>query len=201
MKEPDGKPVWVRSADPRQPHLVQLAASLVDVESRTIIESLDLIIRPDGWTIPDETIAIHGITNERAAAEGVDEKEAVTRFLDLWLRADRRMAYNEDFDARLLRIALARYGWPEDQAEAWKAGAAVCTMKLATPIVKAPAKNGRKGYKWPSLAEACAHFGIEHTHAHNASADVTSALAVFWAIEDLNRAGASAISEGETYVR
>jgi DNA polymerase-3 subunit epsilon len=199
-KEPNDPATWVRSADPRQPHIVQLAASLVDPSTRIVLESINVIVRPDGWTIPDETIELHGITNERALAEGIDEKEAVTRFLDLWLRAERRMAFNEDFDARIMRIAMTRHGWPEDQIEAWKAGPAECAMKTATAIVKAPAKNGKKGYKWPSLQEACAHFGIVQAAAHDAADDVASALAVFWAIQDFNAASA-AKPEGEIYVR
>lgn len=33
-----------------------------------------------------------------------------------------------------------------------------CPMKLLTPIMKLPHKNGRSGYKWPSVEEAYAYF-------------------------------------------
>lgn len=46
------------------PHVVQLAWSLGDKEK-------SYIIKPDNYEIPPETIAIHGITTERAIAEGV----------------------------------------------------------------------------------------------------------------------------------
>jgi DNA polymerase-3 subunit epsilon len=54
------------SEDPRQPHLVQLAAVLVDIDTRKTLGSLDLTIAPDGWEIPDDVVKIHGITNEHA---------------------------------------------------------------------------------------------------------------------------------------
>ena len=200
-KEPDDPRIWVRSADPRQPHLVQVAASLVDLESRIVLEHLNLIVRPAGWVIPDESIEVHGITNERAQAEGIDEKEATAAFIDMWLRADRRIAFNEDFDARVLRIALTRYGWDEDFLERWKSAPAECAMKQATPIVKIPAKNGKKGYKWPSQAEAYLHFmGQPFDGAHDAANDVAGCLSIFWAIQDHN-AAAAAQPEGEIYVR
>ena len=54
------------SESPAQPHLVQLGASLVDLDTRSVLSSIDVIVKPDGWTIPDEVAAIHGITNEKA---------------------------------------------------------------------------------------------------------------------------------------
>ena len=51
---------------PRQPHMVQLAAHLVDLNTGTIIQSIDFIVKPDGWTIPHEATEVHGITRPSA---------------------------------------------------------------------------------------------------------------------------------------
>ena len=67
------------SEAPHQPHIVQLAALLVDPDSRQTIASMDVIVRPAGWTIPGEVAAVHGITTERAEAVGVQEKLAVDK--------------------------------------------------------------------------------------------------------------------------
>ena len=65
--ETTGLPLWNDpSDDPRQPHIVQLAAALVDIDTRRTIASMDVIVKPDGWTIPDDTVAVHGITTEHA---------------------------------------------------------------------------------------------------------------------------------------
>ena len=56
------------------PHVVQLAWSLGDKER-------SFIIKPDNYEIPPETTAIHGITTERAIAEGVPFAEVVDEFL------------------------------------------------------------------------------------------------------------------------
>lgn len=83
------------SEDPRQPHLVQLAASLIDLDKRETIASMNVIVEPRGWVIPDDVAKIHGITTEHAAAFGVSEHLALMMFTDLWLRAQRRIAHNE----------------------------------------------------------------------------------------------------------
>lgn len=101
------------SDDPRQPHLVQLGAILVDVDTREELEVVDLIIRPADWTIPDEAAAVHGITTERALAEGVPEAEALQELLRLWGAGETtpvlRVAHNEQFDARIIRIGMKRF--------------------------------------------------------------------------------------------
>lgn len=178
------------SEHPDQPHIVQLAAALVDLDSREIVASLDLIVRPDGWTIPDEVAAVHGITTEHAVAVGVPESLALSMFLELW-RGRTRIAHNEQFDARIVRIAQHRAGELEADLEAWKNGTAECTARLATPIVKAPptAKMlaaGRTHYKTANLGEAVQFFtGKPLENAHSAMADVLGCMAVYFAIQDL----------------
>lgn len=173
-----------------QPHIVQLAGALVDMTSREIVASLDVIVRPDGWIIPDEGAAVHGITTEHAAAVGVPESLALSLFLELW-GGRKRIAHNEQFDARIVRIAQHRAGELEPDLEAWKTGTAECTARLATPIVKAPptAKmiaSGRTHYKTANLGEAVQFFtGKPLENAHSAMADVLGCMAVYFAIQDL----------------
>lgn len=178
------------SEDPRQPHLVQLAAAMVDVDSRKTVASMDVIVKPEGYEIPAEVSKIHGITTEHAAEVGVPEGMAVAMLLDLWASGKRiRVAHNEEFDARIVRIALLRHATPET-AERWKAGAAQCTARLSTPILKLPPTDrmraaGRFHHKTPNLGEAYRHFtGQELQNAHTALADVQACMAVFFAINE-----------------
>ena len=47
------------------PRLVQLAWILCEADG-TIVEQVDHIVKPDGWTIGKQASDIHGITTERA---------------------------------------------------------------------------------------------------------------------------------------
>lgn len=178
------------SEHPDQPHIVQLAACLVNLETRATIASMDVIVKPDGWTIPDDTVAIHGITTEHALAVGIPESVAVEMLLALWAERS-RVAHNESFDCRIVRIACMRHA--AAFADTWKAGKAECTQIIATPIVKAPptAKMiaaGRNHFKSANLGEAYQHFtGKPLENAHSAMADVQACMAVYFAAKDLER--------------
>ena len=188
--ETTGVPLFSQpSEDPRQPHIVQLAAALVDLDTRETISSMDVIVRPTDWTIPDDVAAIHGITTEKAMDVGVPEVIALEMFLGLW-SGRTRIGHNETFDARIIRIAQHRFGHPETNLDSWKSSAAECTARLSTSIVKCPptAKMkaaGRFHYKTPTLAEAYQHFfGKPLEHAHSAMADVLGCRDIYFAMKD-----------------
>ena len=64
--ETTGIPNWkIPSESEEQPHIVQIAAILCDSDTKEIKEEIELIVRPDGWVIPDEVAEINGITTER----------------------------------------------------------------------------------------------------------------------------------------
>lgn len=190
--ETTGLPLYDRPSDHHdQPHLAQLGACLVDMDTRKVISTIDVIIRPKEWTIPAEVSAIHGITNEMAMDVGIDEKDAVSMLFDL-AQGRVRIGHNEQFDARILRCALKRY-FAEPAVNAWKNGLAECTQILSTPILKLPptAKMkaaGRHHFKTANLGESYQHFtGKPLENAHSALADVHGCMAVYFAIQDLNK--------------
>ena len=151
--ETSDMPDWGQpSSAPHQPHIAQLAGALVDFESRRVIHEVNLLVRPDGWACTPETIAIHGITTERAMDEGIAEASAVEIAHELWTLADARVGHMESFDARILRIALKRFG-NDAMADRWKAAYAECTGQMARFDV--PANEGKK---FPSLARAYRHY-------------------------------------------
>lgn len=173
--ESTGMPVWDQpsSAD-CQPHLVQIGALLVDADTRAVIDSIDVIIKPDGWVIPDDVISIHGISNERAHDEGIPEFDALEMFMAMHDRSTLRIGHNQSFDARMMRIAIKRY-LNGDIAEAFKLCPAACTGQLARAAMKLP-KN-----KMPTLGEAYQHYvGKPLANAHNAMADARGCLDVYW---------------------
>lgn len=160
-----------RASDPCQPHLVQFAA-IVTNDAGEIMDEHNVIIRPDGWEIPTDVSAIHGITTERAMADGLPESMVAKLALGLIKEASLVVAHNLQFDKFLMRIALRRHGLLTDEMDAWwKVLPSFCTMKATTNLCAIHGKRG--GFKWPKLIEAYRHaFGEDFNGQHDALADV-----------------------------
>lgn len=161
-----------------QPHLVQLAAVLVDDDGKERA-SLSVIVGPDGYEIPAEVAAIHGITTEIAKRCGVPLAAAVWPFVCMRSQAQRIVAYNLDFDAAVIDASIARM--PKRTYHPGP-GDGFCAMKAATPICKIPHAKPRhlSDYKWPKLEEAMRHFFNEdHADAHDALADVRACMRIY----------------------
>jgi DNA polymerase-3 subunit epsilon len=164
---------------PAQPHPVQLAALLLDSGWRQLDE-LDVIVRPQGWIIPAAASRVHGISMERALEEGIPEAEALGRFLALAAQAHVRVAHNETFDSRVLRIALGRL------VRDWDSLPAFCTMAAtrdlcAIPPTEAMLATGRDWFKSPKLGESYQHLlgrPMPGT-AHDAMSDCQAAADIF----------------------
>lgn len=173
---------------PSQPHIIQLAAILAD-KNLNELACLNVLIEPEGWAIPPEVASLTGITTEKAERGGIPIKRALQAFLPLWQKADGRVAHNEAFDARMMRIELLRQqaaGFvPVGLCEAWDGGMRYCTMEAATPIVNLPPTSrmlaaGFDKPKPPKLIEAHQHFfGCGFENAHDALADVRACMAIF----------------------
>jgi DNA polymerase III subunit epsilon len=162
-----GKP----STDAGQPHLVEIAALLVDFDWN-IVEQFHAVVRPFGWRIPAEVSRIHGITESMATENGIPEAEALAGFMALASQAKARVAYNEPFDARILRIACKRYA-PE-LAEWWRTMPSMCAMQLTRGVFKG---------KTPTLLEAyTAVLGKPMEKAHTAMGDTKACMDLFKAL-------------------
>ncbi len=186
--ETTGIPEWkLPSTDPAQPYLVELCAQLVGEDDKTILD-LDMIVKPEGWTVSPELVEIHGITTEQALEEGKPISEVLDAFHYLCKQADVQVGHNVNFDTRILRIALLREG-RTDEAESLKGMPKFCTMFKAAPIMKAApegekAAAGYTGNKTPSLAEAYKFFtGKDLGDAHTARQDVAAAREVYFALQ------------------
>lgn len=194
--ETNGLPDFkARSADPSQPHLVQLALVETD-DDGSERESICVIVRPDGWVISPEMTAIHGISQERAMDEGVPEQHAAGLFLVAQARSRLRVAHNESFDRRILRIAMTRPGFERDVIEATEARQAYCTCNAAKPVVNLPPTDkmiavGFTGPKPPRLGECIKHFfGEDFPGAHDAMIDARACARVYWRLQSLAKPAA-----------
>lgn len=179
-----------RSDDPCQPYITQLCAELLDDATGEVFAGLHTLIAPDGWTIPEDLEKLTGITTAKCQEVGLPMNAVLPIFIGLWTRADGRVAHNESFDMRMVRIELFRHkAYGEKFADHWKAGTAYCTMNKAKSIMNLPpsekmVKAGMPGPKSPNLGEAYLHFtGQKFEGAHNAANDVMACKAVYFALK------------------
>jgi DNA polymerase-3 subunit epsilon len=192
--ETTGIPEWkLPSDDPKQPHLVSLAFVVRDTETNQTLNEQHWIVRPDGWTIPDEVAAIHGITTEYAEEQGVPLEDVLTIFATMCGASDQRVAYGAPFDKRILRIAMLHAQWSRAVADSFFEIYPVdCIMKAAGPLCQmaptdAMMATNRRTFKSPKLGEAYEILcGKTIEGAHSALVDTHAALEVWLAIQANN---------------
>jgi DNA polymerase-3 subunit alpha len=129
------------------PHLVSIA--WVIVENDKILKTDYHIVKPE-WNIPEDSTKIHGITNEKAHADGEPLIEVLRKFFSE--EHDVLVAHNMNFDYNVLVNAVlwdARMKYPLFKRM-------FCTMDSMTNVMKLPAANGR-GFKPPKLVELYAY--------------------------------------------
>lgn len=177
--ETTGLPDWqAPSGAEHQPHLVQLAAILVDADTRKEIASIDFIVNAE-VEIPEDVSAIHGITTE-IAKQGFYESFVVNLFFDLWEGFPvSRVAHNKVFDQRIMRIAAKRH-CHESVSESWAdKDSHHCTMRMY---------QKKFGGKQAKLVDAYKHAtGKELENAHSAMADTRACMAVYFWLLDLEK--------------
>ena len=158
------------------PHVVQLSWKIGNKEG-------DFIIRPDGFTIPDEAAKVHGITTDRALAEGVSYRQAFLKFFADVQTANSLCAHNANFDVSVIIAEYVRMT-NADRASAFakyfKGKPLVDTMLLTVDYVGARFKDGKPG-KFPRLEELYAKlFKGESFPAHNSMEDVRALAKCFF---------------------
>lgn len=180
--ETTGLPKWnLPPTDENQPNLVQLAAILFD-EDNFELASINLIIQPQDWTVPDVAANIHKITTEKAHTWGVGLDNAVHMFTDLVDIADETIAHNMRFDSLIMKRAGAIVGLPDGMFECKKMS---CTMLSSMNILKIKQARGRD-YKWPRLEECYKYFFREKlTGAHDALVDVRACARVYFELQKM----------------
>ncbi len=165
-----------------------LETSGTDVESDRIVTATVVRINPGeqpivrnwlinpGVEIPQAAIDVHGVTNERARAEGVGPAEALEEIAEALARVWRDgipvIAYNACFDLTLLDRELRRY-YPEPVGV--YPGSIIDPLVLDKQVVRY-----RKGSR--KLVDACKHYQVPIGEAHTSDADALAAARVAWRI-------------------
>lgn len=169
--------------------IAQIAFLLFD-KDRKVVGQFKSLIKPDGWVMPPETAAFHGITQEICEKYGMDIRGVLSVFNGFCARADVLIFHNSQYDVGRLQYTMNKIGFPLAMPRV------ECTMKLTQDIVCMPPSDkmiaaGRTGHKPPSLKEAHRFFtGEDFDGAHDALADVIACSKVYWAYLDRQQVAA-----------
>lgn len=167
------------------PRVVQLAWQLYD-ESGKLLDANDLIIRPEGFTIPYNATKVHGISTEYALEHGMPLAQVLEIFRSVLGRASILAGHNLNFDTTVLGVEYLRMGFSDPMENLPVLD--TCTEDTAA-ICRLPGGKGGK-FKLPNLGELHQHlFGEGFDEAHNAAADVEATARCFL---ELLRTGAYA---------
>ena len=155
------------------PRMVQLAWQCHDAEGNFLFAK-NHVITPDGFTIPEDVVAVHGITTEIAQEKGIPLKNALLDFMADVKKSKFVIGHNVTFDINIAGCELLR-----------------CEMD-EQGLLKAPSLDtmtGSKEYcdlkrrgqlKNPTLTELHMKlFRVPFAEAHNAAADVEATSRCF----------------------
>ena len=162
------------------PRMVQIAWKVFDQDGIEI-DSQNLIIKPKGFTIPDEAIAIHRITNEIAKEKGIPLREALEKFALAIKNNKYLIAHNITFDENVVGCEYLREGMHNCLPDIEH----IDTMTRTTEFVGIP--NTRKGgFKYPSMTELHKKlFGVGFEGAHDALVDVSALAKCFFKLQEI----------------
>lgn len=173
-RAPKGAPP-IPADDPRQPRMASFASILCD-ETGAVLDRRSVLIRPNGWTMAqfDATAraegktpasAINGLTDERLNAEGVPVIEVLAPYSQAILAGLIPVAFNSQFDVKIMRGELRRAGMPDLFGETRH----ICMMGAQDAYTGDGICMSRPGFI--KLADACAFHGIVQGEAHEAGSD------------------------------
>jgi DNA polymerase-3 subunit epsilon len=132
------------------PHIVSISWVILNSDTNIVEKEQSYIVKPIGWTIPEESIRIHGITNEKARTQGTDLAKVMGEFLGEGY--DMLVAHNLEFDYNVLHNAIQ---WDLELPFSSLYKKMVCTMELSRDLCKLRTVYG--SYKSPKLSELYEH--------------------------------------------
>ncbi len=160
------------------PRVVQLAWQLHDKTGK-LLSCENLIVKPDGFTIPFNAEKVHGISTQRALDEGEPLAHVLEQFNEDLQKARVVIGHNIlDFDIKILGSEYLRAG----MANAISEKKAIDSQLVATEFCAIPGGRGGQ-YKWPTLLELHTKlFGEGFGDAHDAAYDVSANARCFFGL-------------------
>ncbi|MCG7233412.1 3'-5' exonuclease [Corynebacterium sp. ACRQM] len=152
------------SANPKDARIVTSALVRIDGHDVQKVEHL----ADPGIEIPQAATDVHGITTEKAQAEGRPHEEVLKDTVDAikaaWDDGLTLIVYNAPFDLTVLRSLTGDF---------------TVTGPVFDPyVIDRVSDKWRKGKR--TLGAVCEHYGVELGNAHEATADALAAARVAW---------------------
>lgn len=152
------------SANPFEARIVTAALVRIDDSGASATEQL----ADPGVEIPAEAAAVHGITTEKARAEGRDHeevlRETVAAIKKGWDDGLTLVVFNAAYDLTVLRQLTGDF---------------TVTGPVYDPFLIDKVRDRyRKGKR--NLGAMCEHYGVRIDNAHEATADAYAAARVAW---------------------
>ncbi|MFI1536372.1 3'-5' exonuclease [Streptomyces anandii] len=164
--------------DPREARIV--TGAVIEVRGGEPAGHREWLADP-GVEIPPDAVAVHGISNERAASEGRPADRVADAIADVltgyWKTGVPVVAYNAAFDLTLLSAELRRHGLPSLRD---RLGGAEPGPVVDPYTIDRWADRYRPGKR--TLQAACGEYGVVLDSAHDASADALAAARLACAI-------------------
>jgi DNA polymerase-3 subunit epsilon len=157
---------------------VPVSYAFVRYEQGWNMGSLGGLVNP-GREIPEPAIAVHGITTERAIAEGEDLSDAIRRIRGFLVEGSERspripvVGMNVSYDLKMIDACSRRLDGIS-LTEAGFAGPVLDVLVIDRHYDKYR-KGGRK------LIDLCDHYGVDAGNLHDANADVAATVSVLLA--------------------
>jgi DNA polymerase III subunit epsilon len=156
---------------------VPVSFALVSVVEGVVVRSWSGLIDP-GRDIPAEATAVHGISTERARAEGMPLPGAIALLSDAVVAAGRRgvplVGMKLDYDLTIIETQAVRLCGRGIVERGWHGPV------LDAAVLDRHFDHEREGRR--TLVDLCAHYGIELGRAHDASADAIASIEVLFAL-------------------
>ncbi len=155
------------------PRLVQLAYAIYDENGVKLSEG-NHIIKPEGFTIPEDSTRVHGITQEHAMLEGEPLTDVLTTFRQKMKESNILVAHNIAFDEKIMGAEYLRI----TKSNPLDGRPKLCTMESTLHYCAIP---GNYGFKYPSMQDLHKKlFGAGFEDAHDAYVDVNAMVRCFF---------------------
>lgn len=158
-----------------------VTACIVEVGGNTPPITANWLLNPN-VDIPEQATAVHGITTEKAKAEGQDAAEGIAELVagltQVVLAGTPLVIMNAPYDLTLLDREARRYG-VEPLSEV-----VGDELHVVDPrVIDKHVDTYRRGKR--TLTDLCAHYRVKLDGAHSADADAIAACRVAWRLAHL----------------
>ena len=155
-----------------------VTACIVEVGGNTPPLTANWLLNPN-VDIPEAASAVHGVTTEKAKAEGQDAAEGIAQIVagltQVVLAGTPLVVMNAPFDLTILDREARRYGVTP------LSDAVGDDLRVVDPrVLDKRVDPYRKGKR--TLTDLCAHYRVALDGAHSADADAVAACRVAWRI-------------------